>query len=88
MEELDTETQVHILESLSIEKAADVLDKMPADEVADILDALEDEKAELLLNEMEKVTSQEVRELLVYPRPHRGQHHVIRSDVFQSANYS
>jgi Mg/Co/Ni transporter MgtE len=67
MEELDTETQVHILESLSIEKAADVLDKMPADEVADILDALEDDRAELLLNEMEKGTSQEVRELLVYP---------------------
>jgi magnesium transporter len=40
---------------------------MPADEVADILDALEDEKAEQLLKEMEKDTSQEVRELLDYP---------------------
>jgi Mg/Co/Ni transporter MgtE len=67
MEELEPETQVHIIESLSIEKAADVLDKMPADEVADIFDSLEDEKIELLLNEMEKETSQEVRELLVYP---------------------
>jgi len=67
LEELEVETQVHIIESLSIEKAADVLDLMPADEVADILDSLEDEKAELLLNEMEKETSQEVRELRVYP---------------------
>jgi magnesium transporter len=67
MEELEPETQVQILESLSIEKAADVLDKMPADEVADIFDSLEDEKIELLLNEMEEETSQEVRELLVYP---------------------
>ena len=67
LEELEVETQVHIIESLSIEKAADVLDLMPADEVADILDALGDEKVEQLLNEMEKDTSQEVRELLVYP---------------------
>ncbi len=67
LEELDVETQVHIIESLPIEKVADVLDKMPADEVADIFDALEDEKVELLLNEMEKDTSQEVRELLDYP---------------------
>jgi len=67
LEELETDAQVHILESLSIEKAADVLDKMPADEVADILDALESERAELLLNEMEKGTSQEVRDLLDYP---------------------
>jgi magnesium transporter len=67
LEELKIVTQVHILESLSIEKAADVLEKMPADEVADILDALDDERAELLLNEMEKYASQEVRELLEYP---------------------
>ena len=40
---------------------------MPADEVADIMDALEDEKVELLLKEMEKDTSEEVRELLEYP---------------------
>ncbi len=66
LEELETDVQIHIIESLSIEKAADVLEKMPADEVADILNALEEEKAELLLNEMEKKTSQEVRELLVY----------------------
>jgi len=67
LEELEIETQVHIIKSLSIEKAADLLDKMPADEVADIFDALGDEKVELLLNEMEKKTSQEVRELLDYP---------------------
>ena len=67
LEELEVETQVHIIKSLPIEKAADVLDKMPADEVADIFDALGDEKVELLLNEMEEDTSQEVRELLDYP---------------------
>jgi flagellar motility protein MotE (MotC chaperone)/sporulation protein YlmC with PRC-barrel domain len=67
LEELEVETQIHIIKSLPIEKAADVLDKMPADEVADIFDALGDEKVELLLNEMEKDTSQEVRELLDYP---------------------
>jgi len=49
-----------------------VLDKMPADEVADILNALEEEKAELLLNEMEKKTSEEVRELLDYPEDSVG----------------
>jgi sporulation protein YlmC with PRC-barrel domain/CBS domain-containing protein len=67
LEELEVETQIHIIKSLPIEKVADVLDKMPADEVADIFDALGDEKVELLLNEMEKDTSQEVRELLDYP---------------------
>lgn len=67
LEELEIETQIHIIKSLPIEKAADLLDKMPADEVADIFDALGDEKVELLLNEMEKDTSQEVRELLDYP---------------------
>jgi Mg/Co/Ni transporter MgtE len=35
--------------------------------VADILDELEDEKSEQLLREMEKESSQEVRELLEYP---------------------
>ncbi len=67
LEELEIETQVHIIKSLPLGKAADVLEKMPADEVADIFDALGDEKVELLLNEMEKDTSQEVRELLDYP---------------------
>ncbi|WP_321437630.1 magnesium transporter MgtE N-terminal domain-containing protein [uncultured Bacteroides sp.] len=72
LEELEADAQIHIIESLSIEKAADVLDKMPADEVADILNALEEEKAELLLNEMEKKTSEEVRELLDYPEDSVG----------------
>jgi Mg/Co/Ni transporter MgtE len=67
LEELETDTQVHIIENLPVEKVADVLEKMPADEVADILDALEDEKAELLLKEMEVDSSKEVRELLEYP---------------------
>ena len=79
LEELETITQVHILESLSIEKAADVLDKMPANEVADILDALEDEKADLLLKEMEQETSQEVRELLDYPENSVGS--IMSSEV-------
>jgi flagellar motility protein MotE (MotC chaperone)/sporulation protein YlmC with PRC-barrel domain len=83
MEELEPETQVQILESLSIEKAADVLDKMPADEVADIFEGLEDEKIELLLNEMEEETSQEVRELLVYPDHTVGS---IMSSEFMSFN--
>jgi Mg/Co/Ni transporter MgtE len=39
---------------------------MPADEVADLLDALTDDKAEKLLEEMEKESSEEVRELLEY----------------------
>lgn len=85
MEELEPETQVQILESLSIEKAADVLDKMPADEVADIFDSLEDEKIEQLLNEMEEETSQEVRELLVYPDHTVGS---IMSYEFMSFNPS
>ncbi len=72
LEEMEADAQIHIIESLSIEKAADVLDKMPADEVADILNALEEEKAELLLNEMEKKTSEEVRELLDYPEDSVG----------------
>lgn len=67
LEELEPDVQIHLIESLSVEKAADILEKMPADEITDILNSLEDEKAELLLNEMEKKTSQEVRELLVYP---------------------
>jgi len=66
LEELEPYAQAHIIENLSIEKAADVLEKMPADEVADLLDVIEEERAELLLNEMEKASSEEVRELLEY----------------------
>jgi len=40
---------------------------MPADEAADLLDALEEEKAIKILDEMEKESSEEVRELLEYP---------------------
>jgi magnesium transporter len=40
---------------------------MPADEVADLLDELGEDTAEKLLNEMEKTSSAEVRELLEYP---------------------
>ena len=64
---METDTQVHIIESLPVTKAADVLEKMPADEAADILDEIEDEKAEQLLKEMDSEVSQEVRELLEYP---------------------
>ena len=68
LEELEPHAQVQIVESLPVEKVADVLEKMPADEVADLLDELEDEKkVETLLNEMEKESSEEVRELLEYP---------------------
>jgi CBS domain-containing protein len=66
LEEMEPYAQAQIIESLSIEKAADVLEKMPADEVADLFDELGDEKVELLLNEMEKESSEEVRELLEY----------------------
>lgn len=83
LEELEIDTQIHIVESLPIEKVADVLDKMPADEVADILDNLGDEKVELLLNEMQKDTSQEVRELLDYPNHTVGS---IMSTEFLSFN--
>ncbi len=66
LEELETNTQIHIVENLPVNKAADVLEKMPADEVADILDELEHDKAEMLLKEMDSVSSQEVRDLLEY----------------------
>ena len=66
LEEMEPYAQAQIIESLSIGKAADVLEKMPADEVADLLDELKNEKVELLLNEMEKKSSEEVRELLEY----------------------
>jgi len=66
LEEMEPYAQAQIIESLSISKAADVLEKMPADEVADLMDELGDEKVELLLNEMEKESSEEVRELLEY----------------------
>jgi flagellar motility protein MotE (MotC chaperone) len=66
LEEMEPYAQAQMIESLSISKAADVLEKMPADEVADLMDELGDEKVELLLNEMEKESSEEVRELLEY----------------------
>ena len=67
LEELETDAQINIIQSLSTEKAADVLELMPSDEVADLLDEMKDEKAEELLNEMESVTSDEIRELMEYP---------------------
>jgi magnesium transporter len=67
LEELETDAQISIIENLSTEKAADVLELMPTDEVADLLDEMQDEKAEELLNEMESVTSDEIRELMEYP---------------------
>ena len=52
---------------MSKAKAADVLEKMPSDEVADILDRLPDDRAEKILREMNRETSDEVRELMEYP---------------------
>lgn len=66
LEELETDAQIDMIESLSIEKAADVLEKMPADEAADLIDELEDDRAELLLNEIEKESSDDIREILLY----------------------
>jgi CBS domain-containing protein/sporulation protein YlmC with PRC-barrel domain len=66
LEELETDAQVDMIESLSIEKAADVLELMPADEAADLIDELEEDRAELLLNEIEKESSDDIREILQY----------------------
>lgn len=67
LEEMEPEAQAHMIDSLSITKAADVLEKMPADEVADIFEVLDDRVVEELLTEMDKETSDEVRELMEYP---------------------
>ena len=67
LEELETDAQISIIEGLSTERAANVLELMPTDEVADLLDEMQEEKAEELLNEMESVTSDEIRELMEYP---------------------
>jgi CBS domain-containing protein len=72
LEELESHAQVDMIESLPVEKAADVLELMPADEAADILEVLEDDKAESLLTEMAQEASDEVRELLKYPRKSVG----------------
>ena len=55
-----------------LRKVADLLEKMPADEVADILDVVEEKRAESLLREMDKESSDEVRELLEYPESRVG----------------
>jgi magnesium transporter len=72
LEELEPNAQVDIVESLPVEKVADLLEKMPADEVADILDVVEEKRAESLLREMDKESSDEVRELLEYPETRVG----------------
>lgn len=66
LEEMEPETQMNILDGLSVSNAADVLALMPSDEVADILDELKDDKAEQILREMDRETSDEVRELMEY----------------------
>jgi magnesium transporter len=80
LEELEPHAQVQIIESLSVEKAADVLEKMPADEVADLLEELGEEKAEQLLMEMDRESSDEVRELLEYPGHSVGS--IMSTDYF------
>jgi len=73
LEEMEDEAKVSIVEDLPVETAADVLEKMPSDEVADILIDLKDEqKAEELLEEMDRATSIEVRELMEYPEDTAG----------------
>lgn len=67
LEEMEPEAQANMIDSLSIAKAADVLEKMPSDEVADIFDVLDERVVEELLTEMDKETSDEVRELMEYP---------------------
>lgn len=67
LEEMEPEAQVNMIDSMSISKAADVLEKMPSDEVADLLDILDEKVVEELLMEMDRETSDEVRELMEYP---------------------
>ncbi|MCM2534521.1 magnesium transporter MgtE [Neobacillus pocheonensis] len=72
LEELEPDAQVNVIESLTVDKAAIMLEKMPADEVADILDELDEEQAIEILNQMERVVSEEVRELMDYPEKSVG----------------
>ncbi|MFT8889564.1 magnesium transporter [Ethanoligenens sp.] len=83
LEEMEPDVQAHMIDSLSITKAADVLEKMPADEVADIFDVLDERVVEELLTEMDKETSEEVRELMEYPENTVGS---LMSTDFVSVN--
>ena len=67
LEEMEPKAQKEILSHMEVGKAADVLERMPSNDVADILDRLRPDKAELILVEMEKNISDEVRDLMEYP---------------------
>lgn len=61
-----------ILEEIADERASDILEEMRPDAAADVVADMDEEKAETLLNLMERDESEEVRELLVYPKDTAG----------------
>lgn len=61
-----------ILEEIADERASSILEEMRPDAAADVVADMDEEKAETLLNLMEQDESEEVRELLVYPKDTAG----------------
>lgn len=72
LEYLSSNEAADILDVLPEERASDILEEMRPDMAADVVADLNEEKAESLLHLMEPEESEEVRDLLAYPKTSAG----------------
>lgn len=72
LEELSPDEAADILEEIDDERASDILEEMRPDMAADVVADLDEERAEALLNLMDHEESEDVRELLAYPKDSAG----------------
>jgi magnesium transporter len=72
MEQVESDFQKTVLETMDNEKAADVLEEMEPDEAADLLAELSKERSKELLALMQKEEAEDVRNLMTYPEDSAG----------------
>lgn len=72
LEELSPNEAADILEEIEDVRASDILEEMRPDMAADVVADMDEDKAEVLLNLMEQEESEDVRELLAYPKDSAG----------------
>jgi CBS domain-containing protein/sporulation protein YlmC with PRC-barrel domain len=72
LQELTSSEAADILEEIEERRASGILEEMRPDAAADVLADLESEKAQALLSQMEPEESEEVQQLLAYPKDSAG----------------
>lgn len=72
LEEVETDFQMSLVETMSDEKVADVLEEMAPDAAADLLGEMSEDRSQVLLKLMEHKEAEDVRKLLTYAEDTAG----------------